>query len=189
MPRGGFRKGAGRRKKGAVGGPRPGSGRKPGSPNKKTINRRKEEAAKVLAVEAENRLRQGRGDKLATEVLDDFMRLFIGLARRHQPWPDEDGKNPLESVTLFEKYSRLAIQCASELGNYQQPKFRAIMVSVQPGQAAHSGALLPPIIDNYPQPAPSDDDQSVPEKEGNVISLNDTAALTLVYRQRIQRFG
>lgn len=169
-----------------TGGHRPGAGRKKGTKNKSTIEREKEEAKKALAQQAAIDLARGRGGKIATEVIDDFMRLFVGLAARHQTWPAEAGVNPHENPKLFREYAKLAVQCATELANYQQPKFKAMVVAMaQPGMGIDMpGAALPP-----PQAVPPADGEGTSEPGNVVVSMNDAAALTKVYQQRMKRFG
>lgn len=109
------------------GGPRRGAGRPEGSPNKATI-------AKL--VEAEKRVEQAkqRGEKLAVEVLRDFMKAFADQAAYHQPIPDgvpiPPGRKP--DAERFTHYGKLAVETATSLAQYESPRLRAIMVSSTP---------------------------------------------------------
>jgi hypothetical protein len=121
MPRGGFRLGAGGPK-----GPR--------GPQKKTIER-------ALIAEQVVRRAEMSGEKLAKEILNDFMQLFAGMAASVQPLPPGTKRPPgrgKPSVRAFEKWARLAVETATQLAKYQSPTFRAIAVST-PGGPVQSG--------------------------------------------------
>jgi hypothetical protein len=102
-------------------------GRLKGVPNKATIER---------ALLAERAIAEAKANAkpLAREVLDQFMQLFAGMAAHHQPMPAGQmappDRNPDE--TKFEKWARLAVQCAKDLAPYQSPTFRAIVVAPTP---------------------------------------------------------
>ena len=102
-------------------------GRVKGTPNRATIEKAK--IAEQVMARAEM-----RGEQLAKEVLNDFMQLFAGMAATHQPIPEGQsiplGRRPDE--TKFEKWARLAVQCAKDLAPYQSPTFRAIVVAPAP---------------------------------------------------------
>lgn len=108
------------------GGSKPGErrgGRVKGVPNKATMER---------ALIAANTLVKSRAadKKLAKEVLDDFMALFAGMAAHYQPTPPHAmQQNQYGNPAEFEKYARLAVQCAKDLAPYQSPTFRAIVVA------------------------------------------------------------
>jgi hypothetical protein len=115
------------------GGARPGAGRKPGVPTKATVER-EILAQRILAEQAGRR----PDKKLGKEVLDDFMHLFAGLAAYHQPVPKNmtapADREPDEGK--FKEYAGFAIKCASELANYQSPKFKAVAISIEAGPGA-----------------------------------------------------
>lgn len=64
--------------------------------------------------------------KRAKEVLEDLMTLLMGMADKHQPWPEQRGRNPLEDRELFDRYVVLAMKCAASLAPYQSP--RAVII-------------------------------------------------------------
>lgn len=103
-------------------------GRPEGAKSKSTIERELKAAR-----DAEAAVNSGR--KLGKEVLDEFMHLFAGMAAAYQPLPPgteavPQGREPNEGK--FEKYARLAVQCARDLAPYQSPTFRAIMTAPPP---------------------------------------------------------
>lgn len=143
-------------------------GRKRGTKNKKTVERElieeREKGARIAA--AEMKAADYAGRKLAKEVLDDFMQLFAGMAATYQPMPPDalipPGRQPDEE--RFEKYGKLAVQCARDLAPYQSPTFRAIMTAPPPpdpgdGQRKRftltifEGAPAPKMLNAPPQPA------------------------------------
>jgi hypothetical protein len=78
-------------------------GRQKGTVNKSTVERR-------LQAERERAEAKATGKKLAKERLDEFMELFVGIARFYQPILPamiERGvpPNPTESWPDFEKWS------------------------------------------------------------------------------------
>ncbi len=110
------------------GGRRPGGGRKRGAPHKATIER-------ALGHERVLREAEMRGERLAKEVLNDFMKTFASIADYHQPHPEtiaawSKGDAALAAKEpMFEKYAGLAMQAARDLAKYQSPTFKAIEVS------------------------------------------------------------
>ena len=116
---------AGARNNGAKPGERLG-GRQKGSKNKKT-------AEKALIAQRIIQEHDARGIPLAKEVLEEFMFLFADIAREAKPAPAKPG-HKTKSTEIFDKYARLAVDCASKLAPYQSPTFRAIVVSPPPEQ-------------------------------------------------------
>jgi hypothetical protein len=106
---------------GAKGGKRPGAGRRDGSKNKETI-------AKEAAAEMQRAAAAGR--KLGVDILHDFATLFTGMAGYYQPSPN--GSNQHANEAKFEKWARLAIECATSKAPFETPKLRAVMVSATP---------------------------------------------------------
>ncbi len=113
------------------GGRRRNTGSKPGprGPHKATIE-------KALIAEQIIARAEMRGEKLAKEVLNDFMKLFAGMAAVFQPvapnQPIPVGRDPNDEK--FDKYARLAVDTAAKLAPYQSPTFRAIVVAPAPDQ-------------------------------------------------------
>jgi hypothetical protein len=102
------------------------AGRAKGTPNKATTERR-------LQAERERAEAKASGKKLAKERIDEFMELFIGIARHYQPvLPAMLARgvepNPNASWPDFEKWSMHAIEAAEALAKYQSPQFRAVAV-------------------------------------------------------------
>jgi hypothetical protein len=66
--------------------------------------------------------------KLAKEVLDQFMVLFAGMAAFYQPRPASSmQQNPNANESKFDKYAKLAVECAKDLAPYQSPTFRSVI--------------------------------------------------------------
>jgi hypothetical protein len=132
-------------------------GRRAGTLNKATIERL--EKARI----AEQIVSGGKPEKLASDVLREFMELFADIARIHQPRPAAQGTNPQENEGRFDKYARLAVECAKALAPYQSPTFKSIAVTAPP-----------------PGPLPK-------TAEGDVIDINDPVALMKVWERRVIR--
>jgi len=122
--------------KGNRGGAGRGQGRKPGIPNKATVER-------ALEAAKQNAEAKANGKKLAKEVLEEFMLLFAGMAAAYQPLPPgtpvPPGREPNEAK--FITYAKLATDTAADLAPYQSPTFRAIGVmapnpDLRPGDGA-----------------------------------------------------
>jgi hypothetical protein len=101
------------------GGPRPNSGRKKGSRNKRTIGIA-ERMFEVAGASTGSAAPQLTAKKLARDVLEDFMLRFTSMAERET--------DPIK----FERYARFAVHCAQSLAPYQSPTLRAVMVAPQP---------------------------------------------------------
>ncbi len=131
--------------RGSVKGERRG-GRQKGTPNKANVER----ALLAKRIMEEQQGRPGR--KLAREVLDDFMHLFMGMAAIHQPLPDGvaagPGQKPDEAKFLT--FAGLAVTTAEKLAPYQSSRLKAIMISQEtppggltagPGQDGQDGSM------------------------------------------------
>ena len=122
MPRGGTRPGAGGPK-----GPR--------GPQKKTIE-------KALIAEQVIKRAEMTGEKLAKEVLNEFMQLFAGMAASVQPLPPGMALPPgraKPNERKFEKWARLAVETATALAKYQSPTFRAVALTAPTTPGAGTG--------------------------------------------------
>lgn len=121
-------------------------GRVKGTPNKATIER----ALIAKRIMEEQGTKPGR--KLAREVLDDFMHLFMGMAAIHQPLPQGvaagPGQQPDEGKFLT--FAGLAMTAAEKLAPYQSPRLKAVMISQEtppggltsgPGQGDPDGSM------------------------------------------------
>lgn len=102
-------------------------GRVEGVPNKATTQ--KELLAARIMAEHE----QKPGRKLAKEVLDDFMHLFMGLAAQHQPLPPGvvDPSGATRDEVKFVQYANMAREFARDLVKFQSPTFGMVKVSVE----------------------------------------------------------
>ncbi len=81
------------------------------------------------AILAEGEVRSGR--KLAVTILDEFAHVFAGMAAFYQPsTPKRENKNA--NVAEFERWSKLACDCAKALAPYQTPTYRAVVVAPAP---------------------------------------------------------
>lgn len=154
------------------GGPRPNAGRKPGSPNKKTIARAEAAARQVEKARA-------TGQKLGTEVLREFMNAFAGLAAMHQPLPAgtpiPPGRDPNEEK--FEKWAKLAITAAADLAPFEQARFGLIRFT-------GFGAGLP---GGEPPAGPGTMPVQPKIVEGRVTSIDDPGALARAYKGLMAR--
>ena len=148
-------------------GMRPG-GRSKGTPNKRTLERIEE--ARIAVENA-----KGAGKKLAKDVLEEFMHLFAQMALAYQPAtpgmvraPGPKGRAKGDEAK-FQIYSKLTVDTAKALADFQSPKFRAIMVSAP---AAGAGELGQPVVG----------------RQGNVVTIDDPVAAARVYA-RIMKQG
>jgi hypothetical protein len=125
--------------RGAKPGERRGGGRKKGQPNRATI----EKAALAERILAEQAGRPGQ--KLGREVLEEFMNMFGGIAGAFQPTPATPG-GPIspddlqrwaasKDEPMFEKYAKLALKAATELADFQSPKFAPVHVAAPAPEA------------------------------------------------------
>jgi hypothetical protein len=106
-----------------------GSGRKKGTPNRRTIERK-------LVSEA-----RADGKPLAKEVLEDFMLFYIQAAYQFRP-PLPIPEN-WEGESKFHSYAEKAGQFARMLAPYQSPTYRSITMQT-PRESAAGGT---PAID------------------------------------------
>lgn len=142
-------------------------GRKAGGMNRRSIQ--KIEEARIA-----NAVTRGQGKKLGKEVLEEFMHLFAGMAAQYQPLPEgmpiPPGRNPDEEKFLG--YAKLAVDTAKALADFQSPKFKAIAVVAPPPGAGDD--LANPITRS---------------QAGNIVRINDPAALARVYQKMIKQVG
>jgi len=116
-------------------------GRPPGAKNKSTLERERREQLErerlalldgAKADQAEQALvaAQARGVKLAKDVIQDFMRLFAGMAATYQPLPPGQEIPPGKIVDegKFEKYAALAVDAAARLAPFESPRYSAVLV-------------------------------------------------------------
>jgi hypothetical protein len=123
-----------------------GAGRPKGSRNKGP----KRAQYGVLAIAKEVLPAMGRaapGKRLGKEVLEEFMMIARGMAARYQPAPPGQPRNPHQNETKFLTYAEMATKCASDLAQYQSPRFKAIAVedavtAAAPGSPAEDDDIL-----------------------------------------------
>jgi hypothetical protein len=93
--------------------------------------------------------RPAPGKQLSKDILEEFMMVARGMAARYQPALPGQPRNPYQNETKFLTYAQMAIKCASDLAEYQSPKFKAIAVRVEdvpataPGPPPEGGDVLP----------------------------------------------
>lgn len=140
-------------------------GRKPGVPNRATIERQERQRLEEQAKRAEQSLSiaERAHIKLAKDVLEDYMMAFGSIAAvyqnrvaaqmgvRQEPKPDD--------LAGFEKWGGLTVTTARALADFQSPKFRALAVNIPPPE---------------PVRRPGDD--------AKVIDIHDPNATARVYR-------
>jgi len=101
-------------------------GRKVGTPNKATIE-------KALIAERETLQARAEHRRLAKDVLDRLMGMFINMAELYEPQPGQ--KPDPQQALQFERWSMHAFHVASELASFQSPTYRAVMVAPSPETA------------------------------------------------------
>lgn len=138
-------------------------GRPKGSPNKRTVQKMLEAAQDVAAIER-------RGQKKATEVLNDLMQTAMSFAASYQQrlLAAGEGAKPGD-IELFWKAMEAAGTFAKALAPYQQPKFKAIVVPAVPST-----------------PLPGDGARAV---AGKVIDMKDPNEVVRVYQQTVKRIA
>ena len=131
-----------------------------------------EDADRVARAMAAAKAGQIAPTKLAKEHIEDFAKVFTGIAAYYQPhnnWRIEirDGKpvktneNSAYDNALFTKYATLAIDAWKALAPFQSPTFKAIQV------------MAPPRVEN-PR-----------ESSESMIDIDDPVALARIYQRRI----
>lgn len=146
--------------KGSKPGSNNGGGRKPGTPNKKTIEMAAIAAAQIDAARAS-------GKPLAKDVLQKMMEIAEGATGLHKPQQGTDGRiiDGTGDWPLFGEWFDRTVYCAKELAKYQSPTFKAVAVYA-PGQ--HT---------------PGDDAKPTP---GTVIDMNDPQVITRAYLRMVK---
>jgi len=88
---------------------------------------------KALAAEAQLTEARAKGRKLAKEVLDDFMHLFVGVASHYQPVGADGNPNPgffaadnAEIRNQFERWGMNACTVGHWLAPFQSPTYRSV---------------------------------------------------------------
>lgn len=144
-------------------------GRQKGTPNKRTTERLEQERIALQAQREVDRARQAN-TKLGKDVLEEFMKLFAGMAAASQPIPvgvaSPPGHRADEKKFLI--YAKLTVDTATALAAFQSPKFKAIQVFAPPPTP-------------LPAPTPAGPDGS------NVITIDDPVALARVYQRMVKQ--
>jgi hypothetical protein len=151
-------------------------GRPKGGRNKTTLER-------ALVAERVLKETQMTGRKLGKEVLEEFMNMFGGIAASFQPLPEIPGQSLTSrdikrwaggaDEPLFEKYAKLALKAASELADFQSPRFAPVHVPAPPPESRGPTRrkFTISIFDNQGRPAPraidvrSQRSESVPQSK------------------------
>lgn len=155
--------------RGAAPGERRG-GRKKDVPNKRTVQKIIEASQDVEAIKR-------RGQKKATEILNDLMHTAMGFVALYQrKVMTEAGLLPeakAEDITVLKEFMNAAGAFAAALAPYQQPKFKVVTfvpIDMNPGGAA-------------PELKPGDNAKVV---KGKVVDPNDVVR---TYQQMVRRVG
>jgi hypothetical protein len=118
-------------------------GRKPGVPNRATVERQERQRLEEKAKQAETVLSVAERAhiKLAKDVLEDYMMAFGTIAAIYQNRvaAKMNAKEEAEPEDLdgFEKWGGLTVTTARALADFQSPKFRAINVHLPPPEPVH----------------------------------------------------
>lgn len=125
------------------GGPRPNSGRKRGTRNKKTILREQRAEREVAAIIEKHRAGE---IVLGKDVLARMMQFAEGTTGLLRPTSQREAiagkeRNPDGDWTRFGEWFDRWFHCARELAKYQSPTFRAIAVSA-PEEQAQQGTTI-----------------------------------------------
>jgi hypothetical protein len=130
----------------------PGSGRQPGTRNKRTSNQLLD--AKRAVAEA-----RATGRKLAKEVADDFMHIFANMAMEVRPVTEREIRrgveaNPKADEAKFKALSAILLAWVTALMPYQSAKLQTIKLDVGElgeGDVEEVGALatLERLLDAY----------------------------------------
>lgn len=163
------------------GGARPGAGRKQGGVNKATLEAQLAAAeAQLVRLTQEREAEQaGNGRKSAIAVLDDIMHASYGLMAQHQPLAHNEqaqpGRDPNEEK--FRYFLEQTKDAAGKLANFQSPKFKSVVLGVDPSLAAAAGApgALPP---SDPAAVPGAMQQLSPSQAYRLMRDNDVIDLT-----------
>lgn len=130
----------------ARGGARAGAGKKPGQRDRATLETELALAKAQLADLTERREaeRSASGRKQAIDVLDDVMHAAYGLMAQHQPLAHGEVLDPASGRkpdnTLFQYYMGETKDAAFKLANFQSPRFKSVVIGVDPSLAAAGGA-------------------------------------------------
>lgn len=114
------------------GGARPGAGA-PRGPRKATLE-------KALIAEREIQGAKASGRKLAKEYLQEFLPVLAGMTAYYQPtFPGMAQQNSNGNEAKFEKWYGYLLDTATKLAPYESPTFRAVQVSMTPGDSKQPG--------------------------------------------------
>jgi len=168
------------------GGAREGAGRKKGGVNKATLEAELARAqSQLIELTAEREAeRAGRGRKKAVDVLDDVMHAAYGLMAMYQPLaPGEvaqpgSGREPNDEK--FRYFLERTTDAAGKLANFQSPKFKSVVLAVDPslGAAAGAGANLGAASPELPAGAPGTVQALTPSQAYRALRDNDLIDLT-----------
>lgn len=142
-----------------------GPGRPKGTPNKRTVQKIIEASQQVTEIKR-------KGQKKATEVLNDLMQTSLSFAARYQARiiaATEKQKEPAaDDMTYFWKAMECAGTFAKALAPFQDPTFKAIQVTMAP---------------------PAGQETPLREIDDNVVTIDDPVALARVYQRMVKRIA
>ncbi len=141
-------------------------GRQRGTMNKTTKERLERERIAKQAQDEVDKARWAQ-TRLGKDVLEDFMKIFAGMAAQYQPLPRgmvavPEGREPNEEKFLL--WAKLACETARDLANFQSPRFKAIQIMTPPA------AVLPPA-----------------GAGGEVITIDDPVAIARLYSRTVKQ--
>jgi hypothetical protein len=111
-------------------------GRLHGSLSRRTLEKREYEARIAKNQIADARKRH---EKLAKELLSQFMHKFAELAAKFQPTLANGKRNPRWDEDKYKEWALMAVDVAKALAPYQSPTFKAIRIAFQDQVVAEQG--------------------------------------------------
>jgi hypothetical protein len=142
-----------------------GPGRPKGLPNKRTVQKMIEASRQIADIKK-------KGQKKATEVLNDLMQTSMSFAARYQARiiaaTDQQREPTADDLAHFWKAMECAGTFAKALAPFQDPTFKAIQVTMAP---------------------PAGQDMPLHESADNVVTIDDPVALARVYQRMVKRIA
>jgi hypothetical protein len=162
-------------------------GRKPGTPNKATVERKERGAREIAGLEAIERARKemlaaeiekatGRPPATGKEVLINLVTAYMGLAAFYQPTAPLKRDPVTKEVTsantnydeaMFRHYSAMAKEAAAALTPFQHPRYSAVVVGASVVTKVHVTGGMP---NDFEPPASG---EVIDLKPGTIITADD----------------